>query len=270
MRFAGIVLLKMLLLADVVSGADITNNNFKITRSPLSESLSQQTVRQTFQDDAGLLWFLTQEGLHRYDGYEVRLYQASDQAQNNISHNNVRQILQDHAGGIWIAMDGGGLNLYEPETRRFRTVPIGTGRFELLTSNVRAMTEDDSGYIWIGYLEGFISVFDPFEGSIRHLEPLNREAGTNGLITSFATDGAEHMWIGTSKGGLISYNRYTGRFIRYRAEANEADSLSSDNITALVKDDKEGLWIGTESNGLVLMNRTTGVMRRLQHRPNQT
>ncbi|MCZ6829189.1 MAG: triple tyrosine motif-containing protein, partial [Gammaproteobacteria bacterium] len=161
------------------------------------------------------------------------------------------------------------------ETRRFRTVSAGTDspelltNSELLTNNVRAMIEDDSGYIWIGYLEGFISVFDPFEGSMRHLEPLNREAGTNGLITSFATDGAEHMWIGTSKGGLISYNRYIGRFTRYRVEANEADSLSSDNITALVKDDKEGLWIGTESNGLVLMNRTTRVMRRLQHRPNQ-
>ena len=128
MRFAGIVLLKMLLLADVVSGADITNNNFKITRSPLSESLSQQTVRQTFQDDAGLLWFLTQEGLHRYDGYEVRNYQSGDQSQGDISHNNVHHILQDHTGKKWIATIGGGLNYYDPETRRFGTVGAGANR----------------------------------------------------------------------------------------------------------------------------------------------
>jgi two-component system sensor histidine kinase ChiS len=38
------------------------------------DGLSQNTVTAIIQDQKGFMWFATQEGLNRYDGYEFKIY----------------------------------------------------------------------------------------------------------------------------------------------------------------------------------------------------
>jgi len=43
-------------------------------RLAVEQGLSQNTVQVILQDAAGFLWFGTEEGLNRYDGYAVRVF----------------------------------------------------------------------------------------------------------------------------------------------------------------------------------------------------
>ena len=43
-----------------------------VQRYSLEEGLSQQDVNAITQDDQGFMWFGTEDGLNRFDGYEFR------------------------------------------------------------------------------------------------------------------------------------------------------------------------------------------------------
>ena len=97
--------------ADISQPLDI---DFRI--EALSENLTQKTVIQTYQDSRGILWFLTQEGLNKYNGYTVENFRYSPSDSSSISSNEGTRITEDNAGNLWISTFGGGLNQYDPVT----------------------------------------------------------------------------------------------------------------------------------------------------------
>src|ERR1700722_17383461 len=46
----------------------------RFTRLSTDQGLSQTKVNQIVQDDQGFMWFATQYGLNRYDGYNFKLF----------------------------------------------------------------------------------------------------------------------------------------------------------------------------------------------------
>ena len=55
--------------------------NLRFSHLSLEEGLSQSIVFDVIQDHNGYMWFSTQDGLNRYDGFEVRAF-ANDGAVN--------------------------------------------------------------------------------------------------------------------------------------------------------------------------------------------
>jgi ligand-binding sensor domain-containing protein len=51
----------------------------RFTHLSVGDGPSQSSVLQILQDRKGLLWFGTQEGLNRYDGYRFTVHRARDQ-----------------------------------------------------------------------------------------------------------------------------------------------------------------------------------------------
>ena len=49
-------------------------DDLRFVRLSRSQGLSQQRVTHIVQDDRGFLWFGTQYGLNRYDGYRFRVF----------------------------------------------------------------------------------------------------------------------------------------------------------------------------------------------------
>ncbi len=264
MRRVSSLCLSVLLCAGSTSAEDLSAINFKIARAPQSELLTQQTIRQSFQDSQGLMWFLTQEGLHRFDGYTVTRYTANENDSSSITHNNVRHILQDNLGDIWIATIGGGLIRYDAETRSF--VKLEQDRYgnRLLSDNISAMYADDAGFIWIGYLEGKVSYYDPYERAIYHIAELNHSGEQYGAINDFAQHSYRNIWISTSDSGLLSYARFSNTLEHYSSTASDSKlQLPSDNLTNVAANQITGqLWIATQSEGVVQMDIASGRVTR--------
>ena len=86
--------------------------NIDFQPSVVTPMLSQQIVTQSFQDSSGNMWFLTQEGLNRYNGHEVENYRYSLTNPSSISHDAVTSIVEDLEGTIWVSTRGGGLPPY--------------------------------------------------------------------------------------------------------------------------------------------------------------
>ena len=113
MRLA--VALALVLLPQVfsVSAADHGRVIIDFKPAPFSKNLTQQSVKQSFQDSTGSLWFVTQEGLNRYTGHELENYRSSETNTESLSTDNISSIVEDLDGKIWISTVGGGLNKYD-------------------------------------------------------------------------------------------------------------------------------------------------------------
>jgi ligand-binding sensor domain-containing protein len=59
------------------------------------EGLSQSNVLCIIQDSRGYMWFGTQDGLNKYDGYEVKVYRKDPSNRNSLSNDYIKAIAED-------------------------------------------------------------------------------------------------------------------------------------------------------------------------------
>src|SRR5512139_1185924 len=69
--------------------------------------LSQNTVRCILQDRQGFLWFGTDDGLDRYDGYDFQAFRHAPDIPAGLPHNRVTALYEDPAGRLWVGTMGG-------------------------------------------------------------------------------------------------------------------------------------------------------------------
>ena len=91
---------------------------YSFTNLTREEGLGHNQVECIFQDSDGFMWFGTRNGLTRYDGYELKTYRPSADA-NSISGNWVLCISEDTAKNLWIGTLLHGVNKLDMETGKF-------------------------------------------------------------------------------------------------------------------------------------------------------
>ena len=117
--------------------------------------LSQAGVFCIYQDSRGLLWFGTEDGLNRYDGYKFIVYKYDSENPKSISHNFIRAIYEDNKNNLWIGTEMGGLNRFNRLKEEFVRYTHNPDNPESLSSNrVYEIFEDSHGELWIGTFNG--------------------------------------------------------------------------------------------------------------------
>ena len=67
-RFTMLFMLGLLSL-DLATDLRAQTTKFRFERLSVAEGLSQNTVSVIYQDATGFMWFGTEDGLNKYDGY---------------------------------------------------------------------------------------------------------------------------------------------------------------------------------------------------------
>ena len=102
---------------------------------------SEDGIKQTatlcmHQDKEGFIWFGTERGIYRYDGYNFKLYQHNPDDITSIGNNTVQCIVEDSSGDLWMGTLGSGdetvWNASRASGGRFRRGPRGGTRRECL------------------------------------------------------------------------------------------------------------------------------------------
>lgn len=229
----------------------------------LSENgLSQNTVHHILQDSKGFLWFATEDGLNKYDGYNFTIYKNNRQDKYSISDNFIWTIFEDKSGVLWIGTNSGGLCRFDREKERFITYKNEAGNPNSLSlNNVRTIHEDREGYIWVGTENG-LNKFDKKKNifiQYRH-DPEDTYSISNNVILSIFEDEEGDLWIG-SDGGLDRYDRENDKFFNYSFDPNNVNSLSNNVVLSLYQDRQGYIWIGT-LKGLTKFNKKSGKFSR--------
>ncbi|MCP4214598.1 MAG: SpoIIE family protein phosphatase [bacterium] len=240
----------------------------------IDEGLSQNSVSCIMQDSRGFMWFGTQDGLNKYDGYNFAVYKPQPGTPNSLSHNQVNVIYEDDSGMIWIGTEGGGLNRFDPFTETFYRYPVDPKdptNFNI--GFIRAICQDSTGDLWVGTYGGGITritrtIETSGNGREKRKETFEQykvmEGRRPGMITSIIEDHNKVVWIGTQVVGLFLYHRATNKFIQFRNSSKDPHSLSSNWVSTLYEARGGTLWVGTLGGGLNRLDKKTGKFSRYQ------
>ena len=253
----------------LISTADILEDQarYEFVLSPLSRYLTQQTVQTTFQDSRGALWFLTQEGLNKYNGHEIENFRYAPTDPSSISSDDVTGITEDTAGNIWIATLGGGLNRYDETKNGFTSYFSETQNLDSpISDDIYSVFTASSGLIWLGYENSF-STFDPTKNKFKHYVPDSEKIPYLGEVLDFAETSDGVVWAATYSGGLVRTDPANDMVTVVRYEAGNTKSIASNNLSRLIVDDKDFVWIATRNSGVSKYNPKTNQSVNFRNKP---
>src|SRR5687767_15549436 len=99
-------------------------------RIAIPEDVPAHLCSAIAQDATGLLWFGTQGGLVRYDGYELRVYRSNPADPTTLAGSYVRALLVASDGRLWVGTFSGGLSVFDPRTEKFTRFQVAYDRVE--------------------------------------------------------------------------------------------------------------------------------------------
>ena len=224
----------------------------------LEQGLSQATVNAIVQDKLGFMWFGTQDGLNRFDGYSISVYKHKADDTGSISDNGVWCMLRDHLGHLWIGTMRGGLNRYSSTSDKFIAYKQDPGNpHSISENNVISLFEDSRGFLWTGTLSKGLNRFDPATSHFTHYryDAGNSRSLIDSAVWCIGEDQKRNLWVGTWSGLCkLPMDSDTGapwnQFIRYKHLDDDPTSLSGNNVRTLLVDHNGVLWVGTDGRGL--------------------
>jgi len=232
----------------------------------IEQGLSQSSVRVIFQDSRGFLWFGTEDGLNRYDGYTFKTYKPDPDAPFSLSDRWINSIVEDEEGYLWIATRLGGLNRYDPRSEQFTHFRHDDlDPFSLSDDHVNVLYLDKNKNLWIGTSNG-LDLFDRARNIFTHFNynPSQPEGISGKTITAIYEDSRGRFWVGTTAGGLNRFYPQNRTFIPYQHDPDNENSISNDHVTAIAENRNSVLWIGTRE-GLNRFEPDSGTFERYLH-----
>ncbi|MDM8568086.1 two-component regulator propeller domain-containing protein [Thiotrichales bacterium HSG1] len=216
------------------------------------DGLSQSTVYAILQDSQGFMWFGTQDGLNKYDGYKFTHYRHEPNDNNSLSGNFIVFIYEDKARNLWIGINDGGIAKYNQQLDNFTLYQHDPDDSNSLSSDgVLAIAEDTTG-LWITTYDTGLNHFDGKKFTNYRHDPNNSNSLASDVLWRVHVDKNGILWIGTESNGLDSFDPKNKQFTHYRHDSKNPNSLSGDNITDIFADHNGDLWVGTMGNGLNL------------------
>ncbi|MCP4298336.1 MAG: hypothetical protein GY786_22340 [Proteobacteria bacterium] len=267
--------------------------DLKFEKVSLEEGLSHSTVLSIYQDQKGFMWFGTNNGLNRYNGYKIDIFRNDPAKPDSVPENQIFKITGDFSGNLWLRSVNKSLIRYEVNIGKFSEPKVlsnlrvnttfvdqmgdlwlgnedGISIYRVNSSeitqinfpsdgkekskNVQTLYQDSSRKMWVGSGKGLF-VYDHNNNHFKSFadHTLYPSAMGESEITTIHEDHNGSIWIGTTDKGLFRYDPIKDRFSNYSKQSGESGSLNSDKIQVIFEDSKENLWIGT-NRGLNLFN----------------
>ena len=175
-----------------------------------ADGLAHNSVNRIVRDSRGFMWFATEEGLSRFDGYAFTNYGV----EHGLPHANVTDLLETKSGELWVATFGG-LVLFRPDG----------------AASARVVHAND-----VNTTRPMFAVVQPADQEVR-------ARAINVLLES--RDGT--IWCGTRK-GLFRLDRSGGRFELRSVDLGFPEDFPEQKyIKDIVEDEHGSLWVAAAS-----------------------
>ena len=241
----------------------------------VEDGLSQSTVTSIYQDEFGIIWLGTKDGLNRYDGTNFSIFRPVRGDKNSLYNNNIGTICGDKNGHIYIRCKYAVVE-YDIKRDIFYTIrdedvqAIGYGSsqlfactkdsifiynretkkldyfFDIENARISCIVEDSNKNLYVGTMNKGLYMIDRNK---KWLNYLGQED-----ITCIYEDSKKNIWIGTKDDGLFKLDR-NGHMTNYKFSFSE-NTLSSNYVRCILEDALGDYWIGT-LKGLDKLNVST-------------
>jgi ligand-binding sensor domain-containing protein/signal transduction histidine kinase len=218
-------------------------NDIRFSRISTAAGLSQTRVAQIVQDDQGFMWFGTQYGLNRYDGYNIRTFTPEPGSGNTLSGAYIYSLFKDRSGIIWVGCDKF-LDRFDPATEIFTHYQLPGDDANYVPATVFKMSQDRTGELWLATGRGLYGM-DPVTGRITHHythDPLDPASLSSNDVRATNENRSGEFWVADGH-HLEQLDRATGKVTRRVSLTKTARDFS------FYEDHSGKLWICSSGGG---------------------
>ena len=206
----------------------------------VENGLSNNSVMCIFQDREGFMWFGTNDGLNKYDGYTFTTLKADPNGTGQgFQNNQIYDLCEDHKNRLWAATLGG---LHEVDKQTGRVTPHLIRASNADKWNYQhSVYEDTHHVLWVSTLGG-LARYEPD----RHRFTLFPVPQPRATIKTVFEDPQHRFWVATYE-GLYRFDRVTGRFTL--TPVSVAAGEAQPTFISFYLDSQQVLWLGTSTAG---------------------
>ena len=131
-------------------------------------------VTDITQDPDGYMWFVSLNGLYRYDGYNVISYHHISNDPESLVYDHLNTVYADEEGLIWIGTIGKGMDCLNPRTGVFKHFTYNAKDEKSISNDaINMIRGDKKGFLWVATYNG-LNYFNTQTGkSTRYLHKEN-------------------------------------------------------------------------------------------------
>lgn len=164
---------------------------YPFSRIGIQNGLSDNQVTTIFKDPMGYMWFGTESGLNRYDGYTVKVFRHDEADPSSIRDNYVQAIYEGPENKLYINTPAEGINVYNPETQQFiQQVPAWFKRQGIPQYGLIKIVKVNALFYFV-YRDSGIFRFEPGKPAYRVCQGKIR----NSQVIDAAVDSYGTLWI---------------------------------------------------------------------------
>lgn len=194
----------------------------------LKTGLPQNVVNDICQDQQGYIWFATQVGAARYDGYTFDYFNLS----NGLPDDEVNCLHVDGEGKVWFGTQGG-LGVYDGEL--FEKISSADG---LIDNRIDDMVEDLEGNIWTWTEQGI---------SVITSDSIYSYSKENALTDNNVQD------VFVDSRGWVHVSTYFNNGITIFTDPHTYDKLPQPEIVRdIIEVDPGVIWYATQGMGILV------------------
>lgn len=215
----------------------------------VEDGLSNRRVYYIQKDSVGFMWFLTHEGIDRYDGKDFKRYKLMDGNQEVNSLLNLNWLYIDHEGTLWEIGKKGKVFRFDRNHDRFELIyKLPENKYHSLPAPISYSWIDNNNHIWLCN-EKTIILLDTKTRKVTQVSNNIRE-----VISDIEQIDDTHYFIGTDKG------IHHAKLENHKLELLPCDKLDNVNIQVneLYYDPKiRKLFIGAFLKGILVYDMKT-------------
>lgn len=289
----GIYYIIITILLSILPANASLSVNPQIVNYSAASGLPSNEVTCITEDEMGMMWFGTSNGLARFDGYEFKIFRSDYLSPSFLKSNSIRFMKKAPDGRLWIVTNKE-VAVFDTRTQHIHHIELehsvlkkvkslllarngdvylgtaqglyvyknGESGFTLLSDEklkklyIYSLYEDRSGQIWVGtWFSGFYT-YNPKNNEVLFYDTVCK--GKSYRVTDFEEDGRGRIWVSTwDNGELIRLDSpEDAHSLDYKIFPVEFKSnmLSNPVMFNIEYDEaEEKLWVST-ANGLYLMN----------------
>ncbi|HEY42973.1 MAG TPA: hypothetical protein G4O11_03215 [Anaerolineae bacterium] len=222
-------------------------------------SLSDDAVLSIFEDNAGVLWIGTTNGVSKYNrrvSQFTRLQvipeslteddgDRDEPAPLSLSDNKIYALVEDQNGILWV---GNLLGLDKLDRNAgIRTTYLYDPKDPNSLSDIQGnvILVDHAGILWVGTDGGWLERYEPETDSFDHFHRFGETRFGRARVEAMVEDSNGNLWFGTMGEGLFRLDPGRTTLTQFVHDPEDPDSLSEDYVRGLYIDQYDSLWVAT-------------------------